>query len=223
MKYPFDSIEEAIEEIRKGNLVIIMDSKEREYEGDFVGAAAKMTTAQINFMLSYARGAFIAVFMPPGWADQLEIPRIAKENTSFNQTKFLLSVDAKNNVSGSSAFDRAMTVNLLGDSNAKPSDFVRPGHVVPIEADPKGFSARKGHTESGVELMKLAGIEPPVAIDLEILDEDGTMAHEERLFALAKEFNLKIISVDDLVKYVIQRQREKERPIPSQARSAQRL
>ncbi|MCG3175916.1 MAG: Riboflavin biosynthesis protein RibBA [Candidatus Omnitrophica bacterium] len=201
-KYKFDPIEDAIKEVRKGKLVIIMDSKEREYEGDFVGAASKMTPETINFMLTHARGAYIAIFMPAGRCDKLDIPPMGVRNESFNHTKFRVSVDGKDNVSGSSAYDRAQTVNLLGDPAAKPSDFVRPGHVVPIEANPKGLLGRKGHTESGVELMRLAGIDPPVAVDLEILDEDGTMAHEDRLFALAKKFKLKIISVDDLVEYV---------------------
>ena len=206
MSYKFNTIEEAIKDVKAGKLVIIMDSKDREYEGDFVGAAAKVTPEIINFMLSYARGAFIALFMPAGRCDQLNIPAMAAQNSSFNNTKFRMSVDGKNNVSGSSAFDRAETVNLLGNPNAKPEDFVRPGHVIPIEANPKGLLGRKGHTEAGVELMKLAGINPPVAVDLEILDDNGHMAHEEKLFWLAKEFNLKIISVDDLVDRVTQKQ-----------------
>ncbi|GEM_PF-2609816 len=202
MKYQFDSVEDAVQAVRQGKLVIVMDSKDREYEGDFIGAAAKATPEMVNFMLTYARGAYVAIFMPAGRCDQLGIPPMASENTSFNQTKFRIAVDSKTNVSGSSAFDRAATVKLLADPKAKAADFVRPGHVVPIEANAKGVLGRKGHTESGVELVRLAGFDPPVAIDLEILDEDGHMAHEECLFQLAKKFDLKIVSVDALVDYV---------------------
>ena len=113
-----------------------------------------------------------------------------------------MSVDGKNNISGSSAYDRAETVNLLGDPNAKSEDFVRPGHVIPIEANPKGLLGRKGHTEAGMELVKLAGINPPVAVDLEILDDGGHMAHEDKLFELAENFGFKIITIDDLVNYI---------------------
>ena len=203
MGYKFDSIPEAIEEIRKGKLVIVMDSKEREYEGDFIGAAAKTTPPMINLMVTVARGAYIAVFMPPGRCDELEIPGLGA-NTSFNHTKFRLSVDSRKNVSGSSAFDRADTVNLLGNPKATASDFARPGHVVPIEAHPQGLGARRGHTEAGVELVRLAGIEPAVAVDLEILDDDGSMAHEEKLFEIAREHRLKIITIEDLVKFARQ-------------------
>lgn len=202
MSYKFDSVQDAIQDIRKGRLVIVMDSKEREYEGDFIGAASLVTPETINFMLTEARGAYIAIFMPAGRCDALAIPPMSVNNESFNTTKFRVSVDAKSNVSGSSAFDRAETVRLLGDPKARPQDFVRPGHVVPIEAHPQGLMGRKGHTESGVELVRLAGIEPAVAVDLEILDVDGRMAHEERLFALAKKFSLKIISLDDIIEFV---------------------
>ena len=207
MKHQFNSIEEAIADVKKGKLVIIMDSKEREYEGDFVGAGCHVTPETINFMVTHARGAYIAIFMPAGRCDKLQIPPMAVENHSFNQTKFRISVDGVKNISGSSAFDRAQTVNLLANPKATPSSFVRPGHVVPIEANPKGLLGRKGHTEAGVELVRLAGIEPAVAVDLEILDDDGQMAHEEKLFDLAHRFNLKIVTVDDLVDYVTAHQK----------------
>lgn len=202
MKYKFDRIEDAISDARLGKLVIVMDSKDREYEGDFIGAAQKVTPQTINFLTTVARGAFIAVFMPAGRSDQLEIPPMCQDNRSFNHTKFRVAVDATSGHSGSSAIDRAKTVNLLANSQAKASDFVRPGHVIPIEAHPEGLLGRSGHTEAGVELMKLAGIHPAVAVDLEILDDDGYMAHEKKLFELSKKFNLKIITVEDLLHYV---------------------
>lgn len=203
MAYQFDSVEEAIEEIKKGRLVVIMDSKDREYEGDFVGAARLATPETINFMTTYARGAFIAVFMPSGRCDQLEIPPMGTtRNESFNATNFRVAVDLRKGTSGSSAFERAKTVNLLGDSKSRASDFVRPGHVIPIEANAKGLRGRKGHTEAGVELVRLAGIEPSAAVDLEILDDNGQMAKEKKLFELARQFNLKIITVDQVLKFL---------------------
>ncbi len=207
MSYEFNSIDEALEDIKKGKLVIVLDSEEREYEGDFIGAAATVTPEMVNIMVTHGRGAFIAVFMPAGLCDKLEIPPMWQgKNDSFNETKFRLAVDAKSGGSGSSAHDRALTAQLLGKADTKPEDFVRPGHVVPIEAHPGGILARDGHTESGVELMKLAGIDPPVAIDLEILEDDGSMAHEEKLFELAKKFDLKVINVKDLIEYVKNKQ-----------------
>jgi 3,4-dihydroxy 2-butanone 4-phosphate synthase/GTP cyclohydrolase II len=200
-KYRFDDVPAALEEIRKGRLVIVLDSKEREYEGDFIGAAAQVTPKTVNFLVTHARGAYVAVFMPAGRCDALGIPPVGVPNTSFNATKFRVSVDARSNVSGSSAFDRAETVRLLGDPKARPADFVKPGHIVPIEAHPQGFQARRGHTEAGVELMRLAGIDPPVAVDLEILDDDGRMAREEKLFQLAREFKIRVIRMQDLVAY----------------------
>jgi len=202
MNYQFDSIEDAINEVKNGRLIIVLDSKDREYEGDFIGAAAKVTPETINFMLKYARGAFIATFMPPGICSKLKIPPMSVGNTSFNKTNFRVSVDAKSAITGSSAFDRAKTVNLLAGPQSKHEDFVIPGHVIPIEATQKGLFGRGGHTEAGVALVKLAGFDPAVAIDLEILNEDGTMAHEEHLFYLAKKFQLKIINIDSLLKFL---------------------
>lgn len=205
MKYQFDSIEDAISDIKAGKLVIVMDSKDREYEGDFIGSASLTTAETINLMVSYAKGAFIAVFTPFGLCDSLDIPPMSSRNDSFNDTKFRLAVDAKKGGSGSSAQDRALTVNLLGDANTTADDFVRPGHVVPIQAHEGGIKARPGHTEAGVELMKLAGFNPPVAVDLEILDDDGSMAKEEKLFELAKKFNLKVITIESLIEFVNQK------------------
>ena len=202
MKYKFDSVKDSITDIRKGKLVIVMDSKEREYEGDFIGAATLVKPETINFLVTHARGAFIAVFMPYDRCNQLNIPPMGTSNDSFNQTKFRLAVDTRTGTSGSSAIDRAKTVNQLANPQAKAEDFVRPGHVVPIEANPRGLLGRKGHTEAGVELVRLAGIQPNVAVDLEILDDDGSMAHEKKLFELSKKFNLRIITVDQLFDYV---------------------
>lgn len=202
MNDTFDSIEAALADLRAGKLVVVLDDQDREYEGDLIGVAALMTPQSINFMVTHARGAFVAVFTPSGWCDQLGIGPMGLENDSFNQTQFRVAVDAGTGGSGSSAADRALTVNLLGQASTQAKDFVRPGHVVPIEAHPGGLAARRGHTEAGVALMKLAGFTPPVAVDLEILSENGDMAHELELFALAKRFDLKIITVDSVVEHL---------------------
>jgi 3,4-dihydroxy 2-butanone 4-phosphate synthase/GTP cyclohydrolase II len=204
MEKKLDSIEDVIQDIKKGKLVIVMDSKKRENEGDFIGAAKMVTPSMINFMLSYARGAFIAVFMQPGICDSLEIPPMLEKNDSFNVTNFRVSVDAKTGKSGSSAFDRAKTVTLLADPLAKPEDFVRPGHVIPIEAHSQGLLKRQGHTEAGVALVQLAGFNPAVAVDLEILDDDGTMAKEEKLFSLASRMKMKITNIESILDFLKQ-------------------
>ncbi len=204
MEKKLDSIEDVIQDIKKGKLVIVMDSKKRENEGDFIGAASMVTPLMINFMLSYARGAFIAVFMPPGRCESLKIPPMLEKNDSFNVTNFRISVDAKIGKSGSSALDRANTVTLLADPLAKPEDFVRPGHVIPIEAHSQGLLKRQGHTEAGVALVQLAGFVPAVAVDLEILDEDGTMAHEDKLFSVASKFGIKIVDIESILDFLKQ-------------------
>lgn len=198
MSSPFDSIDAALSDLRAGKLVIVLDDHDREYEGDLIGAASLVTPQTINFMVTHARGAFVAVFTPAGWCDRLEIGPMGAANDSFNQTQFRIAVDARNGGSGSSAADRALTVNLLGQHATCAGDFVKPGHVVPIEAHRGGLAARRGHTEAGVALMELAGFTPPVAVDLEILNEEGHMAREAALFALARRFDLKVITLDSI-------------------------
>lgn len=196
------SIESAVDALSKGRLIILLDDQDRENEGDLIGAAALATPEMINFMVTHARGAFIAAFMPHGLSDKLGIPGMDIANDSFNNTQFRVSVDARTCSSGSSAGDRAEVVRLLGNASSQPGDFVKPGHVVPIEAHPQGLSARRGHTESGVALMELAGFNPPVAVDLEILDSKGDMAQQPELHELAREFDLPIITVNDLAHYL---------------------
>lgn len=200
----FDTVESALAALKQGHLIILLDDEDREYEGDLIGAATLASPEIINFMVTHGRGAFIAVFTPHGWCEQLEIGPMGSENDSFNGTQFKVAVDARNGGSGSSARDRAMTVNLLGRRSTQPADFVKPGHVVPIEAHPEGLTARRGHTEAGVTLMQLAGFDPPVAVDLEILDDQGEMAKEPVLFELARQFDLRIITVQSLVEHLQQ-------------------
>ena len=198
----FDSIEAAIADLKAGRLIVLLDDEDRECEGDLIGAAALVTPDTINFMVTQGRGAFIATFMPHGRCDVLGIGPMGQTNNSFNQTQFRVAVDARDGGSGSSARDRALTVNLLGRPDTVAADFVQPGHVVPIEAHPQGLAARRGHTEAGVALMQLAGFHPPVAVDLEILDEDGEMAKKPALVAFARRFGLKIITVESLVQHL---------------------
>ncbi len=201
LPYKYNKIKETIEDFKKGKFVIVIDSKKREGEGDFIAAASKINPKKINFLLENARGAFIAVFTPSGLCKKLQIPNMLSLNNSFNKTNFRVSVDSIEGSSGSSAYDRAKTVKLFGSTKARPKDFVKPGHVIPIESNPGGILKRKGHTEAGVLLAKLAGFNPPVAVDLEILDKTGKMAKEKYLFHLAKRFNLKIISINSLIEF----------------------
>jgi 3,4-dihydroxy 2-butanone 4-phosphate synthase / GTP cyclohydrolase II len=198
------NIEEAVQDIKKGRLIIILDDAKRENEGDFVGAACMVTPDTINFMVTEARGAFIAVFCEAGRCEALGIPpqRTSIENTEANHTKMMVSVDAAKASSGSSAYDRALAVNILADPKAEPGDLRKPGHVIPIEASPGGVLERPGHTESGVDIVKLAGIKPAVAVDLEIMSRDGNMARPEELFEIAKRYNMSIISVNQIKAYL---------------------
>ncbi|MBD3295921.1 MAG: hypothetical protein GF392_00965 [Candidatus Omnitrophica bacterium] len=200
----FDRVEDAISDVKKGKLVIVIDDVKRENEGDFIGAAAKITGETINFMVTEARGAFIAVFCEHGRCEDLNIlhQRTMAENTESNKTQMMVSVDASKASSGSSAFDRALAVNILGNPNSEPHEVRQPGHVIPIQASAGGILERDGHTEAGVELVKLAGFKPAVAVDLEIMGKDGNMASHEELAEIARKFDLKIISIEQLKKYV---------------------
>ena len=200
----FHSVKEAIEDIESNKIVIVVDSIKRENEGDFICAAANVTPQMINFMVTHARGAFIAAFCERGRCEELGIPpqRTSGENTEANKTRMMVSVDAAAGGSGSSAGDRSMTMNILARNGAVSNELRKPGHVIPIEAVSGGILERQGHTEAGVELVKLSGISPAVAVDLEILDTDGNMASREYLFQMAKEHGLKIINIDQIISFV---------------------
>lgn len=194
----FVPVAQALDRIRAGDLVIVVDDADREHEGDLIGAACHVHAQTINFMVTYARGAFVAVFTPAGWCDRLDIPPMGRVNDSFHQTHFRVAVDARAGGSGSSAADRALTVRLLADPASQPQDFVRPGHVVPIQAVPGGLAQRRGHTEAGVALMALAGIDPPVAVDLEILNDAGDMARGQDLVDFARRHGLVAVRLEDV-------------------------
>ena len=199
MEFKFDPIEEVIEEIKNGHIVIIQDPESRENEGDYICAAEFATPENINRMASEARG-LICMPMAEEVAEQLFLAPMVRQNTESNETAFLTSIDYKEAGTGISAKARSMTAMAVVKEGIKPEDFKRPGHMFPLKAKPWGVLEREGHTEATVDLVKLAGLKP-VGLCCEIMDVDGGMSRRESLFALAKEKNLKIGSVRDLVEY----------------------
>jgi len=194
------SITEAIEDIKAGRMVIIIDDESRENEGDLAMAAEKVTPEAVNFMATQGRG-LICVPIIGQRLDELRIPLMVQNNTSRHSTAFTVSVEAKERVStGISTFDRAQTIKTLIDPDTKPEDLVQPGHVFPIRAREGGVLVRAGHTEAAVDLAKLAGCYPAGVI-CEIMSQDGTMARLPQLEAMADKYSLKIISIVELIAY----------------------
>ncbi len=194
------SVSEAIEDIRKGRFVLVVDDEDRENEGDLVMAAEKITPESVNFMARYARG-LICLPIVGCRLDELKIPQMVSDNTSRFSTAFTVAVEAKNNVTtGISASDRAQTIKTIVDLTATAEDIVSPGHVFPIRAREGGVLVRAGHTEAAVDLARLAGLYPAGVI-CEVLKEDGSMARLPELEKMAAEFDLKIITVSDLIAY----------------------
>jgi len=195
-----DLIEDAVEDIKQGNFVIIVDDENRENEGDLVIAAEKIDAEKINFMIKYGRG---LVCMPVigSRLDELKIPLMTDVNTEVTKCAFTISVDAKNVSTGISAFDRALTVKTILDKKTKPKDLLRPGHMFPLRNEEGGVLARAGHTEAAVDIAKLAGLYP-AAVICEIINDDGTMARLKDLEKFSEEHNLKMIKIKDLVKYM---------------------
>ncbi len=198
--YKFSTIEEAVEDIRRGRFIIVVDDEDRENEGDLIMAAEKVTADDINFFVTHGRG-LICVPMPQVRLDELELQPMVKKNSALLGTRFSVSVDAvKGTTTGISAQDRAKTIKALVDANTKPDDLARPGHIFPIQAVNGGVLARAGHTEATVDLCRLAKL-APVGILCEIMDDDGTMARVPSLMELAGKFDLKIITIQDLIVY----------------------
>jgi len=201
-----DKVEDAIQDLKEGKIIIVVDDEDRENEGDFVMAAEKVTPEAINFMAKNGRG---LICMPciPERLDELGIPAMVQNNTSEQGTAFTVSIGAKGKITtGISAKDRAVTVQTVVDPNSKAGDISMPGHVFPLRARKGGVLARAGHTEAAVDLAKQAGLFPAGVI-CEIMNEDGTMARLPQLREVAKKFDLKLISVADLIKY--RRKKEK--------------
>jgi len=196
----FSTIEEAIEAIKKGEIVIVVDDEDRENEGDFILAAEQITPEKVNFLTKYGRG-LICVPMPSEQIEKLELSPMVLQNTALHGTKFTVSVDAlKNTTTGISAQDRAATISVLADENAKHDDLGRPGHIFPIQAMPGGVLSRAGHTEAAVDLCRLTGLRP-YGVLCEILDDNGQMARFPKLLAMANKFNLKFVTVASLIEY----------------------
>ncbi len=201
----FNSIEEAIEEIRCGRIVILVDDEDRENEGDLVMAAEKVTPEAINFMAKYGRG-LICLTLTPERVEELQLPPMAPENTAPFGTAFTVSIDARKGVTtGISAADRAATIAAALSPGTRPADLARPGHIFPLRAQPGGVLKRAGQTEGSVDLATLAGLYP-AGVLCEIMNDDGTMARIPQLFEYAKQHGLKIITIKDLIRYRTQRE-----------------
>lgn len=196
-----NTIESAIEDIKNGKLVIVVDDEDRENEGDFITAASNATPELINFMSKYGRG-LICAPLTDQIADKFELPLMVPNNTALHETPFTVSIDLLGHgcTTGISAHDRAKTIQALVDENTKPTDFARPGHIFPLRARKGGVLRRTGHTEATIDLARLAGF-PPVGILVEIMNDDGSMARLPELMEIAKKFDLKIISIKDLIAY----------------------
>ncbi|HHN64510.1 MAG TPA: bifunctional 3,4-dihydroxy-2-butanone-4-phosphate synthase/GTP cyclohydrolase II [Nitrospirae bacterium] len=199
-KYKFNTIEEAIEDIRQGKMVILVDDEDRENEGDLCIAAEKVTPEAINFMAKHGRG-LICLSLTPERVEELQLPMMTNENTSPYGTAFTVSIEARKGVTtGISAHDRATTIKTAIDPKTRPEDLVRPGHIFPLRARPGGVLQRAGQTEGSVDLARLAGLYPAGVI-CEIMNDDGTMARVPQLMEFARKHNLKIVTVKDLIEY----------------------
>ena len=199
-KIKLDTIEEALEDFRQGKFVVVVDDEDRENEGDLIIAAEKITPEQVNFMLKNARGV-LCVPMPISRCHQLQLDRQVNDNTSVLGTPFTVTVDKLEGCStGVSIQDRAATIQALADPESTPETFGRPGHINPLYAQDKGVLQRAGHTEASVDLARLAGLQPVAAL-MEIMSDDGSMARLPELRRLADEWELKLISIADLIAY----------------------
>ena len=203
-QFQLNTIHDAIEDIRNGKVIIVVDDQNRENEGDFVAAAEKVTPEMINFMATHGRGLICAPLTENRCKD-LELHMMVNNNTDPMETAFTVSVDLRGNgvTTGISASDRSKTVKALIDDDTKPFELARPGHIFPLVAKEGGVLRRTGHTEAAIDFSRLAGLKPAGVI-VEIMNEDGTMARLPQLIKVAKKFNLKIVSIEDLVAYRMQ-------------------
>ena len=206
------TIEEALSDFRQGKFVIVVDDEDRENEGDFITAAEMITPEKVNFMLRNGRGVLCAP-ITMSRAAELELDHQVQDNTSMLGTPFTITVDLLEGcTTGVSTHDRAATIRALADPSRKPSDFGRPGHINPLYAQDKGVLRRAGHTEAAVDLARLSGLQPAAAL-IEILNEDGTMARMPQLKEVARQHNLKIISIRDLISYRLKQESLVERGV----------
>jgi 3,4-dihydroxy 2-butanone 4-phosphate synthase/GTP cyclohydrolase II len=202
---PLAKVRGAIDDIRKGKMLILVDDEDRENEGDFCLAAEHVTPEKINFMAKHGRG-LVCLSMTDERLLELDFPMMVEKNTSRFETAFTVSVDASKGITtGISAYDRAHTIRLVADDKTKPDDFVRPGHIFPLRAKPGGVLVRTGQTEGSVDLARLAGLKP-AAVICEIMKDDGTMARMPDLEVFAEEHKMKIVAIKDLVAYRLQKE-----------------
>ncbi len=203
--YKLNTIEEAIEDIKQGKLLIVVDDEDRENEGDFICSAELIIPEIVNFMAKHGRG-LICVALPEERCNELELDLMVGNNTSLHETQFTVSVDliSEETTTGVSAKDRALTIKALVDPSTKPSDLGRPGHIFPLKAKEKGVLRRAGHTEAVVDLTRFAGLQPGGAL-VEIMNDDGSMARMNDLVKLRKKFGTRIITIRDLIRYKLER------------------
>ena len=200
-----NTIEEAVEDIRLGKLLIVVDDEDRENEGDFICSAELITSEMVNFMAKHGRG-LICAALPEERCEELDLNLMVGNNTSIHETQFTVTVDLLNDETstGVSAFDRALTIKALVDPATKPTDLGRPGHIFPLKAKSKGVLRRAGHTEAVVDLTRYANLRPGGAL-VEIMNDDGTMARLNDLVKLREKFGIKIIAIKDLITYTLER------------------
>jgi 3,4-dihydroxy 2-butanone 4-phosphate synthase/GTP cyclohydrolase II len=216
MEYKLNTIEEALTAIKQGEVIIVVDDEDRENEGDFLTAARNVTPEIINFMATHGRGLICAPIVEDR-CDELGLDLMVRSNSAAYETPFTVSVDLIGHgcTTGISAYDRYMTVKALIDPETRPEELGKPGHIFPLRAKKGGVLRRAGHTEAAIDLSRLAGFEPAGVI-VEILNEDGSMARLPQLMEIAKKFNLKIVSIEDLIKYRIQKETLIEREVKIQ-------
>jgi 3,4-dihydroxy 2-butanone 4-phosphate synthase / GTP cyclohydrolase II len=203
--FKLNTIEEAIEDIRRGKLLIVVDDEDRENEGDFICSAELITPEIVNFMAKHGRG-LICAALPEERCEELELDLMVGTNTSLHETQFTVTVDFLNEetTTGVSAKDRSLTIKALVDPITKPNDLGRPGHIFPLKAKAKGVLRRAGHTEAVVDLTRLAGLRPGGAL-VEIMNDDGSMARLDDLIEIGKKFDIKIVAIKDLITYTLER------------------
>ncbi len=208
--FKLSTIDEAIDDFKAGKFIIVVDDEDRENEGDFIIAAEKITPEKVNFMLQHGRGVLCAP-ITLSRAKELELPRQVEDNTSMLGTPFTVTIDKLEGcTTGVSAHDRAATIAALADPNSRPETFGRPGHINPLYAQDRGVLRRAGHTEAAIDMARLAGLQPAAAL-IEILNPDGTMARMPELQKVAQEFDMKIITIRDLIAYRLNKESMVER------------
>ena len=207
MNSKLNTIEEAVEDIRNGKIVIVVDDEDRENEGDFICAAKHVTPEIINFMATHGRGLICCALLETR-CNELGLELMVQDNTALHATPFTVSVDLNGHgcTTGISASDRAKTVQALIDPNTDPNDLGKPGHIFPLRAKEGGVLRRTGHTEATIDLARMAGLEP-AGVLVEIMNEDGTMARLPQLMEIAERFDMKVISIEDLVAYRMREER----------------